>query len=87
MMRCSPWRGRGRRLHRLHQVAFFGGDDEAELVAVVAAPIEEGAAVLHIALAVVSHFGKLDILVNNAAIAVQGKRVEGRVHLSSGDLK
>lgn len=26
--------------------------------------------------AVVSHFGKLDILVNNAAIAVQGKRVD-----------
>ena len=49
------------RLHRLHQVAgglpqvgqlyaFLGGDDEAELVAVVAAPVEEGAAVHGVAL-------------------------------------
>ena len=48
-------------LHRLHQVAgrrpevgqldaFLGGDDEAELVAVVAAAVEEGAAVLGVAL-------------------------------------
>jgi hypothetical protein len=48
-------------LHRLHQVAgglpqvgqldaVLGGDDEAELVAVVAAPVEEGAAVLGVAL-------------------------------------
>ncbi len=48
-------------LHRLRQVAgglphvgqlyaFLGGDDEAELVAVVSAPVEEGAAVLGVAL-------------------------------------
>ncbi|VTZ25775.1 hypothetical protein MPC1_2590002 [Methylocella tundrae] len=47
--------------HHLHQVAgslpqvgqldaFLGGDDEAELVAVVAAPVEEGAAALRVAL-------------------------------------
>ena len=53
-------------LHRLHQVAgglpqvgqlyaFLGGDDEAELVAVVAAPVEEGAAVLGVAL------GRIDL--------------------------
>jgi hypothetical protein len=48
-------------LHRLHQVAgglaqvgqlyaVLGGDDEAELVAVAAAPVEEGAAIHGVAL-------------------------------------
>jgi hypothetical protein len=49
-------------LHLLHQIAggqaqvgqfhaVFGRDDETELVAVLAAPVEESTAILHVALA------------------------------------
>ena len=60
-------------LHRLHQVAgglpqvsqldaFLGGHDESELVAVVAAPVEEGAAVIYVAL------GGIDLSLLAAAV-------------------
>ena len=79
-------------LHRLHQVAgslpqvgqldaFLGGNDEAELVAVVAAPVEEGATVVRIAL------GGIDLpllAVSVDAIALQIAQV--RVHrLGAGE--
>ncbi len=81
------------RLDRIHQIAgglpqvgqldaFLGGDDEAELVAVVAAPVEEGAAILRVAL------GGIDLpllAVAVDAIALQIAKVS--VHrLGAGEL-